>query len=220
MHLPTNAEPSRRRTQRPEAQADRGGALTFGPSSAVYTRAMAARSAKHALRGACFLMVLAMVATGAAGDQDAFRALSLIKPSRPQAAKDFAVASPGGGTVRLTDYRGKVVFLNFWATWCPPCLEEMPAIERLYRKYRDRGLVVLAVSVDHDTAVVQPFVKRYKFSFPIGQDPQMALAERYGVRALPSSFFIDRRGQVAALAIGPREWDTTPAYAVVESLLK
>jgi peroxiredoxin len=181
---------------------------------------MAARSAKRALRGACFLIVLAGIAAAAAGDPDAFRSLSLIKPSRPQAAKDFSVQSPDGRTIRLTDYRGKVVFLNFWATWCPPCREEMPAMERLYQKYRDRGLVVLAVSVDHDPALVQPFAKKHKFSFPIGHDPQMALAERYGVRALPSSFFLDRRGQVVALAIGPREWDTKPSYAVVDSLLR
>jgi peroxiredoxin len=181
---------------------------------------MSARSARRALPGACFLIVVVLIVTGAAADQDAFRSLSLIKPSRPQAAKDFSVSSPSGGTIKLIDYRGKVVFLNFWATWCPPCLEEMPAMERLYRKYRDRGLVVLAVSVDRDGAVVPPFVQRNKFSFPIAHDPQMALAERYGVRALPSSFLLDRHGQVAALAIGPREWDTKPSHAVVESLLQ
>jgi peroxiredoxin len=181
---------------------------------------MAARSAMRALRGACFLIALAVLAAPVAGDPDAFRSLSLIKPSRPQAAKDFSVQSPDGRTIKLTDYRGKVVFLNFWATWCPPCREEMPAMERLYQKYRDRGLVVLAVSVDHDAALVPPFAKKHKFTFPIGHDPEMALAERYGVRALPSSFFLDRRGQVAALAIGPREWDTKPAHAVIESLLK
>jgi thiol-disulfide isomerase/thioredoxin len=173
-----------------------------------------------ALGGACVLIVLSVTAAGSASDQDAFKSLSLIRPSRPQAAKDFSVSSPEGRTIKLADYRGKVVFLNFWATWCPPCREEMPAMERLYQKYRGRGLVVLAISVDHDTEVVGPFVRKYKFSFVVGQDPEMALAQRYGVRALPSSFFLDKGGQVAALAIGPRDWDTKPSHAVIESLLR
>lgn len=92
-------------------------------------------------------------------------------------------------------------------------------MERLYQRYRDKGLVVVAVSIDSEMVVIPPFVKQNKLTFPIGHDPKMALAERYGVRALPSSFLIDRRGNLAALAIGPRAWDTKPSYAVIESLL-
>jgi peroxiredoxin len=151
--------------------------------------------------------------------QDVLKALDLIKPVRPQQAKDFSVPSPDGKPVKLADHRGKVVFLNFWATWCPPCREEMPAMERLYQRYRDQGLSVIAISVDADAVAVPPFVKKNGLTFPIGLDPKMALADRYGVRALPSSFLIDRQGALAALAIGPRAWDTKPAYAVIESLL-
>ena len=182
-------------------------------------------SAVFFLRIALLVVALGPWATGARAVEDPFTSLSLIKPTaqrdgRPQMAKAFEVPSSNGKTIRLADYRGKVVFLNFWATWCPPCREEMPAMERLYQRYRDRGLVVLAVSVDSDATAIPPFVTQHKFTFPIGQDPKMALADRYGVRALPSSFLVDKRGNLAALAIGPREWDTTPSYAVVESLLK
>lgn len=93
-------------------------------------------------------------------------------------------------------------------------------MERLYQRYKAQGLVVIAISVDSEIAVVPPFVKQNKLTFPIGHDPKMALAERYGVRALPSSFLVDKKGNLAALAIGPRAWDTKPAYAVIESLLK
>jgi thiol-disulfide isomerase/thioredoxin len=114
-----------------------------------------------------------------------------------------------------------VVFLNFWATWCPPCREEMPAMERLYQRYKDKGFVVLAVSMDSEGGpIVVPFVKERGLTFPIGVDPKMALADRYGVRALPSSFLVDRKGNVAALALGPREWNGKAAHALIESLLQ
>jgi len=147
--------------------------------------------------------------------------LDLIRPSRPQAAKEFSVPTPEGATFRLADYRGKVVFLNFWATWCPPCKEEMPAMERLYQRYKDRGFVVLAVSVDAEGApIVNPFVKEYKLTFPIGLDPKMAVAEHYGVRGLPTSFLVDKRGTLVGLALGPREWNGKASLALIESLLR
>jgi peroxiredoxin len=155
----------------------------------------------------------------AASGQDPFKALELIKPARARAANDFAVDSPDGKQVRLGDHRGKVVFLNFWATWCAPCREEMPAMESLYRRYRDKGFVVIAISVDSDIVAVPPFIKQNQLTFPIGHDPRMALADRYGMRAVPSSVLIDRKGGLVALAIGPRAWDTKPAYAVIETLL-
>ncbi len=149
------------------------------------------------------------------------KGLDLIRPSRAQAAKDFTVPSPNGKTLRLADYKGNVVFLNFWATWCPPCKEEMPAMERLYQRYKDKGFVVLAVSVDAEGApIVIPFVKEHKLTFPIGLDPKMTLADRYGVRGLPTSFLVDKKGTLVALALGPREWNGKAAHALVESLVR
>jgi peroxiredoxin len=147
--------------------------------------------------------------------------LDLIRPSRPQAAKEFSIPTLERTTFRLADYRGKVVFLNFWATWCPPCKEEMPAMERLYQRYKDKGLVVLAVSVDTEgVPIVTPFVKEYKLTFPIGFDHKMAVAEEYGVRGLPTSFLVDKRGTLVGLALGPREWNGKASRALIESLLR
>lgn len=149
------------------------------------------------------------------------KGLDLIKPSRAQAAKDFTVPSPNGKTLQLADYKGKVVFLNFWATWCPPCKEEMPAMERLYQRYKERGLVILALSVDTEGApIVVPFVKEYKLTFPVGLDPKMSVAERYGVRGLPTSFLVDQQGALVALALGPREWNGKSAHALIDFLLR
>lgn len=149
------------------------------------------------------------------------KGLALIRPSRAQAAKEFEVPSPNGKTLRLADYKGKLVFLNFWATWCPPCKEGMPAMERLYQRYRDKGLVVLAVSVDAEGApIVIPYVNEHTFTFPVGLDPRMAVAEQYGVRALPTSVLVDKKGALVALAVGPREWDGKAAHALIDGLLR
>ena len=151
---------------------------------------------------------------------DAIRELDLIKPARTKRAEDFSLNTPGSGKFRLFDHHGQVVLINFWATWCPPCLEEMPAMERLYRQHRDGGFTLVAVSVDADSKLVAPFVTASKFSFPVALDPSMNMANTYGVRALPSSFIVARDGTLAALAIGPRHWDNDAAHSLIEGLAR
>jgi peroxiredoxin len=166
-------------------------------------------------------LLAAAIAGPCAATADPFTELALIRRNPPRPAPDFSVPGLGAQPVRLKDFRGKVVFLNFWATWCPPCKEEMPSMERLYRRYKDRGLTILALSVDADgAAAVAAFVKSLGLTFPIGLDPRMDVANRYGIRALPGSFLIDRASNVVAVAIGPRTWDNQPARAVIEDLLK
>jgi peroxiredoxin len=151
---------------------------------------------------------------------EAMKELVLIRPSRAKLAEDFTVNTPGGGKFRLSEHRGKVVMINFWATWCPPCLEEMPAMERLHRRHQDTGFTLVAVSVDTDPAKVTPFLTAQKLTFPIGLDPRMDLANSYSVRALPSSFIVGRDGNLAALAIGPRHWDNDAAHSLVEGMAR
>jgi peroxiredoxin len=157
---------------------------------------------------------------GGPGIDTALKQLDLIKPSRPKLAADFTLATPDGGNFRLADQRGKVVLVNFWATWCPPCLEEMPAMERLWRRHKDAGFVLVAISLDADPKKVPPFVSARKFTFPIALDPRMAVAETYGVRALPSSFVIDREGAMTGVALGPRSWDNAAAHGLVQGMLR
>jgi len=149
-----------------------------------------------------------------------YEALRLIRPEKPLAAKAFTLPAPGGGTVRLADFQGQVIFLNFWATWCPPCREEMPAMERLYRKLKAKGFVVLAVSIDTDgEAAVVAFLREHGLTYPVALDPTMEVARLYTVRALPSTYLIDRKGRIAAMALGAREWDGPEAVALMEALL-
>ena len=150
---------------------------------------------------------------------EAVRELDLVRPPRVKRAEDFTVSLMRGESLRLSEQRGKPVLINFWATWCAPCREEMPAMERLYRRHHERGFVLLAVSVDTDAALVRPFLEQHKLTFPVTLDAKMSLANAYGVRALPSSFLIDRDGNLAALALGPRAWDTRVAHTLVEGML-
>ena len=151
---------------------------------------------------------------------DPFADLDLIRLGRPTAAPDFTVPRLGSGSVGLKELRGQLVFLNFWATWCLPCKEEMPSMERLHQRYKSRGFVVLGLSVDRNGPAVPPFVKRLGLTFPIGLDPDMVVADRYRVRALPSTFLIDRNGNTVAVAFGARKWDSKAAQEVIEVLLK
>jgi len=151
---------------------------------------------------------------------DAFRELDLIRPSRPKPADDFTLTTADGAPFRLSQHRGKTVLINFWATWCLPCREEMPALERLHRRHKDRGLVLVAISLDTDPKVVPPYVKASQLTFPIALDPKAEVANKYGVRALPSSFVIDRQGTMTGLALGPRVWDNAASHALVEALTR
>ena len=191
------------------AGENRSGGEVSGPSPAV-TVAGPAKATVAAQPRAGRVLALA----------DAIRELDLIKPARTKRAEDFSLNTPGSGKFRLFDHHGQVVLINFWATWCPPCLEEMPAMERLYRQHRDGGFTLVAVSVDADSKLVAPFLTARKFSFPVALDPSMNMANTYGVRALPSSFIVARDGTLAALAIGPRHWDNDAAHSLIEALAR
>ena len=171
---------------------------------------------------AFFIVVVLVMGAPAAVAADPFRDLNLIRPTRQKQALDFSVAGLHGERLALRAFRGKVVFLNFWATWCPPCKEEMPSMERLYRRYKDRGLTMLAISIDSVSGAhgVADFVKTHGLTFLIGLDPKFEVADGYGVRVLPSTLLIDRDGNTAAIALGPRDWGGTAAQVVIESLLR
>jgi peroxiredoxin len=152
--------------------------------------------------------------------ETAIKELDLIRPSQPKPAADFTVSTRHGRTFRLSEQRGKVVFINFWATWCPPCREEMPALERLYARTKLSGVEMLAISVDAEPASITPFLGEQQFTFTVGLDPKMSVANAYGVRGLPASFIVDRQGRVAAVALGPRAWDSPASQTLIGGLAR
>ena len=127
--------------------------------------------------------------------------------SAPFAAPDFALTGEDGKRYRLSDYRGQVVVVNFWATWCPPCRYEMPAMERAHQKLKDEKIVLLAVNVGEDEETVFAFTGQYPVSFPLLLDRDGAVVKQYPVIGLPTTFVIDPRGKVTHRAVGGREWD-------------
>ena len=116
-------------------------------------------------------------------------------------APDFALKDLGGTEVRLSDQRGKVVLIDFWATWCPPCREELPHIQRLHEDHRSEGLVVLALSTDRDPAAVRTFVPRHGFTFPV-LFGNREVATAYRVRGIPTVYLVDRQGRIRFHHVG------------------
>ncbi len=132
----------------------------------------------------------------------------------------FTLSDLNGKQVSLSDFKGKVVLLNFWATWCGPCRVEMPAMEALYREMQSQGLEILAVSVDAQGAVVtRPFQEAMGLSFPILHDPDYEVGLAYGARTLPISYVIDTKGIIRHRVFGARDWNGPQAKALIQSLL-
>lgn len=147
-------------------------------------------------------------------------------PQRPRIAEGLpapAFSFPGldGKTVDLQTYKGKVVFLNIWATWCPPCREEMPSMERLYRELKGEDFEILAISVDATgAAVVAPFMKKYHLSFPALLDPKGTTQDLYGTTGVPESFIINREGIIEKIVIGPMDWATPKVIRFFRDLIE
>jgi peroxiredoxin len=125
-------------------------------------------------------------------------------PREGFSAPDFTLELLGGGQTTLSNLRGQVVLVNFWATWCPPCRAEMPAIEKVYRSFKPLGLEVLAVNLtDQDSeAAVAAFIQELGLTFPIPLDRDGSVSARYILRGLPSSFFVDRQGVIRSVVVG------------------
>ena len=130
------------------------------------------------------------------------------KLKQPFKAADFSLNDIDGKTHRLSDYRGKVVVLNFWATWCPPCRAEMPSMERARKKLLNDDVVILAVNVGEDEDTIFNFTGDYPVEFPLLMDTQGKVIKSYPVMALPTTYIISPEGMVTHRTLGGREWDS------------
>ena len=147
-------------------------------------------------------------------------ALRQAQPEIGARAPAFTLIDLHGNRQALLDYRGKVVLLNFWATWCAPCLVEMPSMENLYQGLKQEGFEILAVSSDpQGRAVTQPFVESKGLTFSVLHDSDYRVSGRYGVRTLPMSFLIDRNGALVHRVFGARDWNTPEARTLIRTLL-
>ena len=167
---------------------------------------------------------IALAAAGAWAVADAALAPRLaIGASAPKVgdvAPDFEVTDFAGKKVSLADLRGQVVFLNFWATWCPPCVEEMQSISNLAQSYQGKGLRVVAVNVDASPAAnIQQWVEKRKLGMEVLLDPNATIARRFGTFKFPETYLLDRNGKIQAKFVGPHEWNQPPFDAMLAALV-
>ncbi len=128
------------------------------------------------------------------------------KPGGHDAAPDWHLTNVDGKPVKLSDFKGKVVILNFWATWCPPCRKEIPTFISLQKQYGDKGLVIVGISLDEGgPGVVKPFVSRAGINYPVMMGDQKTAADYGGIEVVPTTFIIDRNGRIAAEHQGEAE---------------
>jgi peroxiredoxin len=134
-------------------------------------------------------------------------------------APDFALELDGKA-MRLADLRGKVVVLDFWASWCPPCVEEAPSLNALHQRIADRGGVVLGISQDEDRDAYERFLDEYKIVFPTYREPSKTIPESYGTVMIPETYIIGRNGRIARKVVGAQDWTSPEMLSVLDTLLR
>jgi peroxiredoxin len=148
-----------------------------------------------------------------------FGNMGILKIPHVTRAVEIQLKDAFGNRIRLSDYRGKIVFLNFWATWCAACVVEMPAMEKLHRRLKDKDFVMIAINMQESDTQVKAFFEKLKLSFTALLDSNGAVAAGFAVNALPTTFVLDKAGRIVGAAIGPREWDSRASIALFDYLI-
>ena len=134
-------------------------------------------------------------------------------------APDFTIKTDSGRVISTTSFGGRLLVLNFWATWCPPCVEEVPSLDQFAKEMAGSGVVVLGVSVDKDAQAYQALLSRTKLSFMTARDPEATISADYGTFKVPESYIIDSNGKVVQKIIGEENWSDGRMLSYVKSLL-
>ena len=148
-----------------------------------------------------------------------YSSLGIQRIDPPEEAEDFALKTLEGRTVSLKDYLGKVIFLNFWATWCGPCRTEMPSMEKLWQDFKEENFVILAIDIQEESKLVSSFMKERSLSFPVFLDGKGNVARSYGIRGIPTTFFLNPEGETIGKAVGVRDWASEESFRLIRELL-
>ncbi|WP_456444758.1 TlpA family protein disulfide reductase [Thiolapillus sp.] len=161
-----------------------------------------------------YILLLSLLLQGQVGATG--RGLTLLE-DKP-AAPNFNLKDVDGNSYRFSDLKGRVVIVNFWATWCPPCRAEMPSMQRAWEQLREEGVMMLAVDVGEDEDAIFEFTASYPVEFPILLDTDSSVSESWKVRGLPTTFVVDQWGRKVYRAVGGREWDTPQLLKKIREL--
>lgn len=172
---------------------------------------------KHLYLGLLSILLLATYSHGV--DRAQLKAAGMQEMD--QRAPDFTLKGPGGRPVSLRELKGKVVLLHFWATWCKPCKEEFPHLEKVYREFKDRDFLLMPIAIDpNETSVgILFFAKGLGASFPVYLAAEGNVPVKYWAWGVPSTYFIDKGGNIIGRALGPRDWSSTEVKGLIEALL-
>jgi len=176
---------------------------------------------KVGIAGMVLCLMAAVAGLGGAAALDILPVAGRHGVKLGEPAPNFQLRDMQGHLVALSDLRGKVVMVNFWATWCGPCRVEMPAMEELYRTFQRKDFEILAVSTDaQGVSVTRPFQQENHLTFPILHDTDYRVGLTYGARSLPMTFMVDRQGVVRHQIFGARDWGAPEAHQLVQTLMK
>jgi peroxiredoxin len=155
----------------------------------------------------------------AAGDLDRlFEKMEVVRIRQSTNAVDVRLPDLNGLSVGLSDFRGKIVFLNFWATWCPTCVTEMPAMEKLHQKLRNKNFAIVTISLQESAAQVKDFFKKNNLTFTALLDSSGEISAGFGLRVIPTTIILDKTGQAIGIVMGPRAWDSRESITLFERL--
>jgi thiol-disulfide isomerase/thioredoxin len=134
---------------------------------------------------------------------------------------DFSLEGLNVKRVQLSALKGNVIFLNFWATWCDPCKDEMPSMETLYQRYKEKDFILLAISVDEkNPEPARRFIQNRRYRFPVLLDPAGKTLDLFEIHSIPATVIIDKRGRMIGRAIGPRDWSQPEVFSLIDEMLK
>ncbi|NWF94281.1 MAG: TlpA family protein disulfide reductase [Syntrophaceae bacterium] len=169
-----------------------------------------------------FVLIISFTPAFSLGEirEELFLKIGIRPVKTASEAPNFSLKDLNGEKFDLKRLKGKVVFLNFWATWCRPCKEEMPSIEALYQQFKEKDFVFLTISVDYEgRESVKKFIEKKRYSFPVLLDPKCEILDLYRVKGIPATIVIDKNMKMIGRAIGPRSWNSQDVVSLVLLLI-
>lgn len=168
-----------------------------------------------------FILLASLAFTAEGREDDLFSKIRINPIKGDKRIPDFSLKDLTGKKVEIKQYKGKIIFLNFWATWCGPCKEEMPSLEVLHRQFKGENFVLMTISVDYEgLKPVQEFLNKQHYTFPVLLDPNGETLDLFEVKGIPITFIIDKKGRVIGRAIGPRDWKSPEVFSLINLLIE